>query len=55
MKVVNIDIHKLNAEEIDNLIERYTQTGWIYNQSWNLSTHQWVSFTWPNEEEPPEM
>lgn len=55
MKVYNVDVHKMTSEEKAALIKEYTGAGWIYNGSWDLSIHQWLSFIWPNDDEPKEV
>lgn len=51
----NIDARKLSSEKQQELIQKYVNSGWIFTGNWNLSIHQWLSFTWPHENDPPEM
>lgn len=55
MNIKNVDVHNLSSEEKTALIEKYTNAGWTYNGSWDLSIHQWLSFTWSHDFEPPEI
>lgn len=55
MEVRNIDVQKLTLNEQAAIVKKYKEAGWQLNGQWELSIHQWLSFTWPKDEEPPEM
>lgn len=51
--IKNIDIHKMNEQQINELIKKYESAGWRLNSAWDLSVHQWLAFVWEGEGEPP--
>lgn len=55
MMVKNVDVRKLSDEQKTELIKKYSNSGWVFNGDWNMSVHQWLSFTWPYDSEPEEI
>lgn len=55
LKVEQLDVRKMTDAQKADVIRRYTSAGWTFNGGWDLSIHQWLSFTWPFETPPPKM
>lgn len=53
--IKNIDIHKMDKTQIEKIVEKYTSKGWKLVNEWELSVHQWITFAWTDEDEPPEV
>lgn len=55
MEKRSIDVHKLTDGQISELIEKYTKAGWELQGAWDLSVHQWITFVWTKDGEPPKV
>lgn len=54
MQIENVDVRKLSPEQRKKLIEDRVAAGWVYNGSWDLDIHQWLTFVWSADSPPPE-